>query len=69
MNGIMNEYQITIVKEYEFDKPLIHKIDSTIDNFYRDCLNKYYHTFDKKCDYDIQLTNIRNNEIISVTNF
>ena len=32
MNGIMNENQLTIVKYYEFDKPLIHNIDSLIDN-------------------------------------
>ena len=31
MNGIMNENQLTIVKEYEFDNPLIQKIDSLIE--------------------------------------
>ena len=35
MNGITKEN--VIVKEYEFDKPLIHKIDSIIDNCIRDC--------------------------------
>ena len=46
MNGIMNKNQLTIVKEYECIKPLTHKIDSLIDNCYRDCHNKYHHTFE-----------------------
>ena len=25
MNGIINKNQLTVVKEYEFDKPRIHK--------------------------------------------
>ena len=61
MNGMMNENQLTLVKEYEFDKPLIHKIDSINDNCYRDCHNKCYHTFVYKCEFDIKLTNISNN--------
>ena len=36
MEGVMNENQLTIVKDYEFDKPLIHKLDSIFDNCYRD---------------------------------
>ena len=46
MNGIMNENQLTNVKEYEFDNPSIQEIDFLIDNSYRDCHHKYYHTFD-----------------------
>ena len=46
MNGIMNANQLTIVKEYEFDKPPIQKIDSLIDNSIRDCHHKFFHTFD-----------------------
>ena len=41
----MNENQLTIVKEYEFNKPLIHKIDSKIDKCYRGCHNETFHTF------------------------
>ena len=33
----MNKTQLTIAKEYEFNKPLIHKIDSRFDNCSRDC--------------------------------
>ena len=39
MNGKMNENQLTIVKDYEFDNSLIQKIDSIIDNIIRDCHN------------------------------
>ena len=67
MNSITNKTQLTIVKEYEFIKPLIQKIDSIIDNCIRDCQNKYCHTFDDICAYDIQLTNIGNSESVKVT--
>ena len=61
----MNEN--VIVKEYEFDNPLIHKIDTIIDNCYRDCRKKYFHTFEFECVYNIKFTNISNNEIINLT--
>ena len=63
----MNENQVNNVKEYEFDKPLIRKIDSVINDCFRDCHNKYFHTFDHICCYDIKLTNITNNEKINIT--
>ena len=56
-----------IVKEYEFDKPLIQKIDSISDDCIRGCHNKYFHTFDHYCEYDNKLTNISNIEISSTT--
>ena len=56
-----------IVKEYEFDNPLITKIDSIIDNSVRDCHNKYLHTFDHICEYDLNFTNITNNELVNFT--
>ena len=40
MNGIKNEN--IIVEEYEFNKPLIQKIDSLIDNSRRDCHRKIF---------------------------
>ena len=63
----MNENELYVVKEYKFDNPLIHNIDSLIDNSYRDCHNKYYHTFKYVCIYDIKLTNITNNAIINIS--
>ena len=67
MNGILDENQLTIVKEYEFNNPLIQKIDSLIDNSIRDCHNKYFHTFDHICEYDLNFTNITNNESVDFT--
>ena len=65
MNSITKEK--VFVMEYEFDKPLIHKIDSTIDNCFRDCHHKYFHTFDHVCKYDLNFTNISNNETVIFT--
>ena len=47
MNGLLNE--CTVVKEYGFIKPLIHKIDSLIDDCIRDSRNRYFHIFEYKC--------------------
>ena len=65
MNCRMNEN--VFVKEYEFEKPPIQKIDSIIDNCLGDCHNKYFRTFDHMYVYDINLTNITNIETISLT--
>ena len=67
MNGMMNENQLAIVKEYEFDNPLIQKIDSIIDDCIRDCNCKYFHTFDHVCEYDLNFTNLGNNETVIFT--
>ena len=67
MKGIMNENQLTIVKEFDFDEPLIQKIDSIVHNCYRDCHKKFFQTFEYKCEYDIKLTNITDNEIFVIT--
>ena len=67
MNGITNENQLTVVKEYNFVNPLIQKIDSTIDNSIRDCHNKYFHTFDHICEYNLNFTNTSNNESVNFT--
>ena len=63
----MNANQLTIVKEYEFNKLPIQKIDSLFDNSIRDCHNNYFHTFDHICEYDLSFTNITNNEIVNFT--
>ena len=63
----MNENEIYVVKNYKFDYPLITKIDSIIDGCYRDCHNKFFHTFKYVCIYDIKLTNITNNETNNLT--
>ena len=63
----MNKNQLTFVKENELDNPLFQKIDSRIDNSIGDCHNKYFYTFDHKCEYDINITNFGNNETVTFT--
>ena len=67
MKGVIVENQLTIVKEYEFNKPLIHKIDTINENCNWDCDHKYFHTFDHRCVYDINFTNITDNETVDLT--
>ena len=67
MNGIMNNNQLTVVKQYEFNNPLIQYIDSIIDKCYRDCHYKYFHTFEYECVYNLNFTNINNNESVNFT--
>ena len=66
MNGIINENQLSIVKEYDFDEPKFHKVDSIVDKVVEDCHNKYFHTYEYKCLYDIKFTYI-DNEIVNLT--
>ena len=68
MNGIMNENQLTIVEEFQFDNPLITEIDFLIENSIKDCHHKYFHTFVHICDYDLNITNNTNNETVNFTN-
>ena len=63
----MNENEIYVVKEYIFDNPPITKIDSIIDNCYRDCHSNYFQTLKYVCVYDIKLTNITNNAINNIS--
>ena len=63
----MNANQLTFVGEYEFGKTSVQKIDSLIDNSIRDCYHKNFHTFDHVCEYDLNFTNITNNETVNFT--
>ena len=67
MDGIINENKLTVVKEYKFDNPIIQNIDSIINKCYRECHNKYYHTFEYECVYYLIFTIITNNEIVNFT--
>ena len=60
-------YENVIVKEYEFSKPPVQKIDSLIDKSIRNCHNKYFHTFDHICENDLNFTSISNNETVNFT--
>ena len=62
----MNENELYVVKDYKFDNPLITKIDSIINIWYRGCHYKNFHNFEYECIYDIKLTKITNDEIINL---
>ena len=68
MNGIVNGNKITVVKGHKIDNPLIQNIDSINDKCYRDCQHKYFHTFVYECVYNLNFTNINNNETVNLTN-
>ena len=63
----MNENELYVVKEYEFDNPILKKIDSTIESCFTDCHNNYFHYYKFLCLYDIKFKNIANNEMINFT--
>ena len=67
MNGIINENELTVVKEYKFDNPLIQNIVCIIDKCYKDCHYKYFHTIEYECVYNLNFTNNTNNEIVTLT--
>ena len=67
MDGIINENELTVVKEYEIKNPLIQNIDSIINECYKDCLHKFFHTFEYVCVYDLNFTNDNNNETVNFT--
>ena len=66
MNGIINENKLTVVKEYKFGKKDIHEIDYILDDVIKDCRKNYFHTFEYKLVYDINFTNISNNEEVNL---
>ena len=62
----MNKNQLTVGKVFEFEKPLIDKLDSIIDICFRVCKNRYFRTFDHICVYNIDFTNYVKNEVINM---
>ena len=49
MSSLTNKNQLTVVKGYEIDNPVIQNIDSIINKCYRDCHHNFFHTFDYEC--------------------
>ena len=67
MNGIIDQYELTVVKEYQYYNIFIQNIDSIINKCYKDCYYKYFHTFNYECVYDINFRNNTKNEIVTLT--
>ena len=66
MSRTMNENQLFIGKKYEFGEKSIHEIDYILRDVVKDCSKNYFHTFEYKLVYDINFTNISNNEEVSL---
>ena len=66
MNEIINKNKLFVVKEYEFDKKDIHEIDYLLDDVIKHCRKNYFHTFEYRLVYDINFTNISNNEEVNI---
>ena len=66
MDRIINKNKLFVVKEYDFDKTDIHEIDYILDNVIKHCRRNYFHTFEYKLVYDINFTNISNNEEVNL---
>ena len=66
MDALTKKKQLSVVKEYKFDKTDIHEIDYLLDNVIKDCRRNYFHTFEYKLVYDINFTNISNNEEVNL---
>ena len=45
-----------VAKENEFITPDINRIDYIINNYGRDCFNKFFHALEIRCIYDIEMT-------------
>ena len=66
MNGVINENKLTVVKEYEFDKTVIHEIEYLLDDVIKPCRKNYFHTFEYKLVYNIKFTKFSNNEEVNL---
>ena len=65
MDGIIDENELTVIKEFEFDKIDINEIDYILDDVIKDCRNKYFHTFKYKLVYDLKFIKISNHEEVN----
>ena len=60
--------QSTFVKNYEFNNPDFDEVDYLLEGVIK-ILEKKFHSFEYRCDYDIKVTNITTNEedILTIT--
>ena len=55
-----------VVKEYKFGEKDIHEIDYLLNDVIKDCRRNYFHIFEYKLVYNINFTNISNNEEVNL---
>ena len=63
----LNENQLSIVKEYEYDNPLFMDIDYILNICINDCYKNYFQPIRNICSYNIEFTNISDDKIINLT--
>ena len=63
----LNENQLSIVKEYEYDNPLFKDIDYILNICINDCYKNYFQPIRNICSYNIEFTNISDDNIINLT--
>ena len=66
MDEIINKNKLFVVKEYKFGNKDIHEIDYILDDVIKDCSRNCFHTFEYKLVYNINFTNISNNEEVNL---
>ena len=66
MDEIINKNKLFVVKEYKFGKKDIPEIDYILDDVIKDCSRNYFHTFEYKLVYNINFTNISNNDEVNL---
>ena len=66
MDGTIDENELTVVKEYKFGEKDNHEIDYLLDDVIKDFRRNYFHTFEYKLVYNINFTNISNNEEVNL---
>ena len=63
----MNENELYLFKDYNFDDPPCSELDSVLDSCLKDCHNNYFHKLKNECMYDNKFKNIANNGIFNFT--
>ena len=63
----MNQNELYLVEEYDFDNPLCSEMDSVLDGCFKDCHNKYFHKFKYECLFDFKFKKVAKNATINFT--
>ena len=63
----MNENELYLIKEYNFDNSLCSEMDSKLDNCFKECHNEFFHKYKYEYVYDINFKNIAINEKTNFT--
>ena len=63
----MNESEINLKEEHDFDNPFCSEMDSVLVTCFKVCHNNYFLKFKHECIYKIKNKTITNNETIDFT--